>query len=185
MARATGKTNKHKRQRPGSLAKVKRSRRKHAKVVERFRWETEGHFTDPVIYVYDPGTSQLGRRIGGAMWLPELIGLLLKAVDYFEIDGRPDGPKRPLPSRETLKTFFAYQKLSDGSCLSPRLVDVMATLCLPLQLMKGGRPRKGQPSSPLEDLHEGSSARDRERVLLRLISGDEQPAPSDEEAEKH
>jgi hypothetical protein len=87
-----------------------------------------------------------------------------------------------------LKTFFANQQLSDGSRLSPRLVDVMATLCLPLRLMKGGRPRKGQPSSPLDDLHEGQSARERERVLLGLISGDGQPEPpSDEqtEAKKH
>jgi hypothetical protein len=178
MARAAGKRSK------------KRGRRRPAprlRLVNRLRWEEEGRFTDPISYIicaYDRRAEQLS-SVGE---LPELAGLVIKAIMYFEIGVRIDAQKRPLPSRETLRTFFANQQLSDGSRLSPRLVGMMATLCL--GLMKGGRPRKKQSPTDLAGygLYEGQSARDRERVLLGLISGDVQPdIPSDEptEAKKH
>jgi len=140
-------------------------------MVKRPRWTTDGQFTDPIIYAYDVPRGEVS-PICRVTWLPELVGLLLKASNYFVIDGRPDAPKRALPSRETLRAFFVNQQLSDGNRLHTHLVNAMVTLCLPVHLMKGGRPRKRQQLSSLDDLHTGLSAHEREQILLRMLGGE-------------
>jgi hypothetical protein len=140
---------------------------------KRVHWEEEPWAFDPdVVYAYHRRGGQ-PMPIGEAAHLPELVGLLVKAVQYFEIDGRPDAPKRTLPTRVALRTFFANQRLSDGGRLSTHQMDAMVNFCLP---SRGGRPRKGQPSSldAFNELHEDMNARERERVLLRMISGSPQ-----------
>jgi hypothetical protein len=75
MARAAGKRSK------------KRGRRRPAprlRLVNRLRWEEEGRFTDPISYIicaYDRRAEQLS-SVGE---LPELAGLVIKAIMYFEI----------------------------------------------------------------------------------------------------
>jgi len=151
-------------------------------MVKRPRWTTDGRFTDPIIYAYDAPHGEVS-PVCRVTWLPELVGLLLKAVHYFGIDARPGGPRSALPSRETLRVFFQEQQLSDGSRLHTHLVNAMVTLCLPVRLMKGGRPRKKQQPSPLDDLRTGQSAHEREQILLRMLGGEysaSSGAPTDE-----
>jgi hypothetical protein len=172
MARAAGKATTKKRIRRHRASRVK------TKMVKRLRWTKDGQFTDPIIYAYDAARGEVSPVLK-ATWLPELVGLLIKAVHYFEIDGRldmSDTQKGPLPSKETLRIFFLNQKLSDGSSLSSHLASTMATCCLPLRSMKGGRPRKGQPR-PADDFFH-PSVRVRERALLGALK---QPGPRSEE----
>jgi hypothetical protein len=151
-------------------------------MVKRLRWTTDGKFTDPIIYAYDAPRGEVS-PVGRVTWLPELVGLLFKAIHYFQIDARPDGPRQVSASRETLRTFFANQRLSDGSSLRPHLVNAMVTLCLPVRLMKGGRPRKGQKQPSLPDFYASQSACEREHILLRALGGEystSSGAPTDE-----
>jgi hypothetical protein len=172
MARAAGKATTKKRNRRH------RALRGKTKMVRRLRWTKDGQFTDPIIYAYDAARGEVSPVLR-ATWLPELVGLLIKAVHYFEIDvsgisSRPQ--KRPLPSKETLRIFFLHQKLSDGSSLSSHLASTMATLCLPLHSMKGGRPRKGQPP-PTEEFFDPNVCV-RERALLGALKP---PGPRSDE----
>ena len=165
MARAAGEASKKHGKRRRSASRT------GTKMVKRLRWTTDGHFTDPIIYAYDAPRSEAS-PVCKVTWLPELIGLLLKAIHYFGIDARSDGPRPMPPSRKTLKAFFANQQLSDGSRPSRHLVNAMVTLCLPVRLMKGGRPRKEQKQPSLPDLYAGQSAHERERILLRALGGE-------------
>src|SRR5215471_9127643 len=105
MARAAGKASKKHGKRRRSAPRTR------TEMVKRLRWTTDGHFTDPIIYAYDAPRSEAS-PVCKVTWLPELIGLLLKAIHYFGIDARSDGPRPMPPSRKTLKAFFANQQLS-------------------------------------------------------------------------
>jgi len=69
--------------------------------------------------------------------LPEHVALQHMAIDYFELSRNSAAPRK-----KTLVDFLLSMPLSDGTHLSPRLADAMATFLRPLTAKRGGRPPK-------------------------------------------
>ena len=126
MARAAGKRIKKKASKkrgkrgPAPRTKAKRptrsqgTARRGGHVLIKRGWvygTSEGVFYNPLAYALSPfGTT-------GPVplkFLPELVALQLKAIQYFGIGAELGEPNAALPSREALKLFFAHCRLSDG-----------------------------------------------------------------------
>jgi hypothetical protein len=66
----------------------------------------------------------------------QYIGLMLRTRDHF----RELYPEGSWPKIEQLAAFLRQQRLCDGSPISKRLINAMATMLRPTRLQSGGRP---------------------------------------------
>jgi len=178
MARAAGKATKKKapkkrnKRRPTSGAKTK-----HRSPSPDWSEEGCGPITRLIIYdgwggVFDNPLMYALSPLGDAgpaeaKFLPELVALLLRTIQYFAINADPCGRDAVFPSREALKLFLANYRCSDGSRLKPHMINALETICLSLRLGKGGRPCKKSRPSPLDELREGR-ARIASAVNMRI-----------------
>ena len=77
---------------------------------------------------------------------PEFIAIMLEAVHRFGINAKAG----KYPKHEELAAYFVTRRLSDGSPISPRQANALATFCRPIGAMKGGnsKPAKGDTLTP-------------------------------------
>ena len=72
---------------------------------------------------------------------PPLLALVLQTVWQLKIDAHAN---KYIPKIVLVDRFKKYRRPDNGQPLSANLVKALATICRPLEDMRGGRPGKGK-----------------------------------------